>query len=184
MELIRVINKRLSDRYGLGPDNLRPLWRIVWSENEFEKRFGTYTDYVPGTNILIREVEEWRTVPKYRQYIHNKWILERLIPVPDMQSGELTDKVSYEPIWVFEDKDKNPLYPKWEAIEFLIHKCQEQMYQPKKIDKGPNHEEALEQEKQRISRLQEELFGNETDVTDALQYHEAIVIPNKQFGKN
>ena len=173
MESIFILNKRLSDRYGLGPDNLRALWILSWSNTQYEKRHGTYRDFVSGTNILLHEVSEVREVRKY-PYLENQWLLERLVPVPELNQDELTTKLSYECIWAFRVAQQ----PTWNAIEFLVDVCQKGMDEHRIVDKGPNHEEAIEERKARIEKIQEELFGNESDVTDALHYKQAVTVPS------
>src|SRR6476646_3306382 len=110
-EPIEVINLRLKEVYSTAW-NGNPIWRVVWSEDQFEKRLTKFTD--GGIELLKAEVRE---LPKYRQWIHNKYVLERYVMVTDER---LTEKASYEPIHVFEDKNGNPLPPKWEACEWVI----------------------------------------------------------------
>ena len=111
-ESIEVLNQRLVDHFSTAW-NGQPMFRIVWSENQFEKRLVGFTD--GGIQLLVPEMRE---VPKYKQWIHNKHILERLVIVPEFQQDKLVEKTSYEPVWVFEDKNGFPLPPKWEATKF------------------------------------------------------------------
>jgi hypothetical protein len=169
MESVETINQRLIDCFGLYYD--RPAWRLVFSEDQLEKRLGTFNDYTPE-GFLIRSVTEIREVPKYRQWIHQKWVLERLIEVPQFQQAEILVPLSYEPIWVFEDNKGNPLDPIWLAIEFIIqhiHGVQGKKQVPMK-DPEADYET-------RIENLQRFLFGNESEVADALAYKEGIVNP-------
>jgi len=176
MESIRVLNKRLEDRFGRFHTTSSPLWRLSWSEHEYEKRYGTYRDFVSGTNILLREVSEVRETKKY-PYIENRWILERLVEVPEINQDELTTKLSYECIWAF----KLAQQPTWNAIEFLVDVCQEGTNKHKTIDKGPGPEEAIEERRTRIEKLHEELFGDESEIADALHWGQGVIVPGK-FG--
>jgi len=176
MESIFILNKRLEDRFGRFHTTISPLWRLSWSNTQYEKRHGTYRDFVPGTNILLREVSEVREVKKY-PYIENRWILERLVEVPEINQNELTTRLSYECIWAF----KLAQHPTWNAIEFLVDVCSDGMHEHKVPNKGPNHEEAIEERKKRIQLIQEELFGDESEIADALHYGQGIIVPSK-FG--
>src|SRR4030095_102950 len=168
-EPIEVINNRLIDFFGLFED--RPAWRLVFSEDQLEKRLGNFNDYTKE-GFLIRSVTEVREVPKYRQWIHEKWVLERLTVVPQFQQDELLVPLSYEPIWVFEDKNGNPLPPIWLAIEFRIQHVYGVQGKKRPIMQDPSADYEA-----RIEKLQQYLFGNESEVTDALAYKEAIINP-------
>lgn len=116
IEPIDVLNKRLIDHFGIDTFSNQPIWRIVFSEDQLEKQL---CEHSAGGILLLRpEVIE---VPKYRQWITKKYILEQLVIVPDYQQREVADsKVSYEPFYVFADKNDNYLPPKWEVAEILI----------------------------------------------------------------
>lgn len=178
LESIEVLGKRLVDHFGTEWNGL-PIWRIVWSEDQLEKRYATYEDYSPE-GIYLRSITEWREVPKYRQWIHEKYVLERLVAVPDINISELTTKMSYEPIYVFMDKSGFPLPPKWEASKFIIDTVYAAMGKsslgPKYVD--PDKDSPIERRNERISQLQEDLFGDETEVGDALRYKQGIVVPS------
>lgn len=118
------INQRLKDRYGqdiLG----QPVYRVVWSASQVEKRRGEFEDYVPNTNILIRRVHEVREVKKYA-YLDPQWILEKLMVNPEhsevVDNDTLTPRsTTYEPIWSFGfEADGRPKLPVWHPVEFLI----------------------------------------------------------------
>ena len=98
---IDVINRQLFDAYGRLENQV--TWRIVWSEDQREHRYGTYRDYTPE-GFLIREVTESREVPKYSQWAPECWMLERLLvvpPDPNPDHPELDGMLSYEPMWQF-----------------------------------------------------------------------------------
>jgi len=117
METIKVINKRLATKYGLSLDG-RPNYRVVFSDTQFENQFGIFEDF--SGDILLRRVKEYRTVRKY-EYIDGKHVLEKLW---FFDYGSFPDRPfinnSYEPVWTFMDKERNPLYPIWEAVEFAV----------------------------------------------------------------
>jgi hypothetical protein len=110
-----LFNARLADQFGRDLTG-RPRFRIIWSQFQTEKRYGHFVDYVPGTNILVREVDEVREVRKY-PYLDPQWVLERLAetePYPEAVCR-------YEPFWTFGyETDGRAKEPVWRAIEFLI----------------------------------------------------------------
>ena len=170
-EQIEDINTKLLTEFGYELDG-RAKFRIVFSEDEYEKRLTEYTN--EGFELAIPEI---RLLPKYKQWIHQKYILERLVPIPE--NGELTEKVGYEPCWVFQDKHGNYLPPFFNGCKLII----ESMYQAigrkdtfvRYKDKNISKEENLAH----IEKVEQELFGNETAVGDALAYKTGIVVPGQ-----
>lgn len=179
MEPIESLNSRLSDRFGKFNDH--PKFRVVWSEDQMEKRFGTFRD-ITSEGFFLREVTETREVPKYRQYIHNKWILERYTEVPSFQADEIAGlKMSYECIWVFEDGQGKALPVIWEACEFLIRNLLEKMGSRPTIYKDESlTPEGMEKE---FNGIMQALYGDTSAVADALHYKEGIVVP-KNYKEN
>lgn len=128
--LLVHLNRKLADR-GRSLDG-RPIWRIVWSTSQREMRRGKFSDFYGS--IFLREVEEVRNVPKY-WYSKDRWVLERLTYLPPNASihHELISQTStldiqapvyngtYEPIYVFEDKDRNPLPLHELVVEAIMH---------------------------------------------------------------
>ena len=170
MEEISAINKRLLDHYGKFEDGRANL-RVVWSDDQFEKRWVTHTS--EGFLLVSPMIAE---VPKY-SYAPHRYILERLIPVPNFMESDLVDKTSYEPVWTFQDNEGNPLPPIWEAIYLLVKQLysnldnfgKEARYKTPE-GMGNTKEEIL----MRVEKLQEQLFGNESKVGDALAYDTAV----------
>lgn len=162
-EPIDQINERLLQEFGTEFGN-SPRYRVVFSDDQYEKRWTTYTD--EGFELLEREV---RLLPKYKQYIRAKYVLEMLIPVPEGDTDLLT-KVTYEPLWVFQDKKGNYLPPFFEGCKFVVEGRMEQMGKAGCFTKYKDKSVSKEEYMARIDKMQEELFGNESDVTDALHY--------------
>jgi hypothetical protein len=175
MESIEVLNDRLLNLYGKF-ENV-PAWRIVYSEDQFEKRLTWFTD--EGFALLTPVM---KLLPKYKQWLHNCYVLERAMPVPITNQKELTELISYEPVWSFVDKNNNSLPPKWEVIEIVIRS----IYQASAMAVGakykdPENDEPIAAKAERIAKIEEELFGNESYVGDALAHKQAVVVPNKPF---
>src|SRR5260221_14756711 len=113
-EQIENINKKLLEEFGK-EFNGEPRFRVVFSDDQYEKRLTDFTD--EGFQLLQPEV---RLLPKYKQHIREKYILERLVPVPEGVETDLVEKVSYEPAWVFQDKNGNYLPPFFEGCKLII----------------------------------------------------------------
>lgn len=172
-EPIDVLNKRLVDHFGVSWDG-RAAYRIVWSEDQFDKRLTDCTD--AGVLLLVPEVRE---LPKYKQWIHDKYVLENLVAVPEYQQMEAAAKTSYEPLFVYEDKDGFPLPPKWEVTKFVIDNVLAAMGKSNLAKYKENLDKYTpEGREEYLKNLQDELFGNETNTTDALAYKEGVVVPS------
>lgn len=173
-ETIESINQKLLDEYGveLSCGN-SPRFRVVFSDDQFEKRWTQFTD--EGFELIQPEV---RSLPKYRQWVRGKFILERLIPVTG--ETDLVEKVSYEPAWVFQDKNGNYLPPFFDGckhvIESILEVTNKGIHFTKYKDKNVSPEERLAE----LKRVEDQLFGNETDLTDNLHYGSGIVVPGNE----
>jgi hypothetical protein len=169
METIEALNARLVDCYGIDTAGNRPLFKIVWAEDQLERRYVDILD--SGVVLLFPEIRE---VKKYG-YLQGVYVLERLVDVPEFQQKELGVKQSYEPVWTYMDDKRNPLPPLWDATKFIVdslYAALGKQSMAKYVEsKGP------EEDERRLKAIQEELFGNETEVSDALRYGEGIVVP-------
>src|SRR5262245_44425499 len=96
---VKEFNKKLFEEFGYF-SNGQPNYRLVWSEDQFEKRLSRHTR--EGFELLTPQIVE---VPKYRQWIHERYLLEKLCIVP-IDHEELTvAPLSYECLWVFQNKN-------------------------------------------------------------------------------
>jgi hypothetical protein len=174
MESIETLNTRLIDEYGADANTGQPMFRIVWANDQLEKRLTDHTE--KGTALLYPIVMEMKKYP----YLKDTYVLEQLVVIPEINQMELpTAKLSYEPIWAYRDGDDKPLPPIWPATKFIIDTLYAAMGKKsmaKYVDSEKNT--TPEGREQRISELQEELFGDETETGDAMRYGEAIVVPN------
>lgn len=109
MESLSILNKRLADSYGKELDG-RSRYKIVFSDTEYEKRFGTFEEHYG--HIFIREVTGMKECPKY-SYLKSKWVLEKLLFGHNPEKPGVMSH--YEPIWSF---DRMPI---WRAIQFVMH---------------------------------------------------------------
>jgi len=204
--IVKVINKQLKDLYSVDIVTGLPIFRVVWSEDEFEHRHGTFDDFLPGTNIYLGTKTETRYLPKYRQWIHGRHILERLVLVPECNQAELpAAKISYEPLWVFRKGDDNEtpdgyLPPRLDACKFIIDavlaaqatatmmitgtekRDRPSLSRYKDPAAGKSTEEILAFKQQKIDGIVEELYGDESGLMGAtLPGGNGIIVPHSQF---
>jgi hypothetical protein len=145
----------------------------VWADDEVEKRL--VNESAGGIVLLF---PEFREMKKY-SYLPHVYVLERLVVVPEEQQKELGVKISYEPLWAFRDRNNNPLPPTWIASKVVIDSLYAALGKSslrKYVDDEKNT--TPEGRDQRITEMQEELFGDETETGDALRYGEGIVVPS------
>lgn len=178
IEPVENINKRLKDLFGIDSVTGQVMWRIVWSDDQFEKRLMDVTD--EGFDLLVPEVRE---VKKYKGYTSERFILERLVLVPEYQQAELAGaKISYEPMWTFEDGDGNYLPPKFEACEFVITTVLKVQHGPKGlkryVDPEATEEGYLLEKKKRVDSIVEELFGDQSGLDGSTVTGESIIVPS------
>lgn len=174
-ESIERINYLLERDYGKLSEGF-PFFRVVWSELQFEKRLITNTD--SGFELVQPKIRE---VPKYRQWIQKKYILEALKMVPIQNENELpTSNITYEPLWVFQDKEGKYLPPLFRVCVFVLEQLRENENSNGKVkykDPESSEEESLELKEKRIKAIEELLFGNESNVGDAMAHNQAVIVP-------
>jgi len=175
MERVEVLNARLVDHFGVDTVTGQPMFRIVWSNDQLEKRKVEFTD--EGLQLLHPEVRE---VKKY-SYIKDRYVLERLVIVPEVNAEDLpTSKLSYEPLWVYQTSYGEALPPVWEPTKFVIDTVYAAMGKRglrKYVDSEENT--TPEGRTQRVDKIQEELFGDESGLMGKTfpSVGEGIVVP-------
>ena len=174
MESIETLNERLAEHFGRELTSDRHIFRIVWANDQTEKRM---VDITPeGFKLLYPIVMEVKKYP----YLKDLYVLERLVVIPDVNQEELpTSKVSYEPLWAYCNDKREPVPPIWNATKFVIdtlYAALGKQSMAKYVDDEKNT--TPEGREQRIQELQDELFGNETETSDALRYKQGIVVPS------
>jgi hypothetical protein len=173
-EPIESINSQLVDLFGLDTITGQPIFRLVWSEDQFEKRLTDRTD--SGIQLLTPVV---KLLPKYRQWINEKFVLERLVVVPEQNIPELAGiKLSYEPIWVFRGKFDEYIPPTLWGCKFVIDTLYAAMGKQslvKYVDEESKHPQEMKEK--RVEKLTEELFGDESNILGRTVTGEAIVVP-------
>lgn len=170
-ETIESINEKLLADYGIELNaGGQPKFRVVFSEDQYENRLTEFTD--EGFQLLRPEV---RWLPKYKQYIRAKYVLERLVPVTG--ETDLTEKVSYEPAWVFQDKNGNYLPPFYDGCKHVIESILSMVDKAGTFTRYKDKNVSPEEHMAEITRVEDELFGNETNMADDLHTGAGIVVP-------
>lgn len=151
---VEAINKWLASNYGSFDG--QPKFRLSFANDQMEKRLGTFVDYIPNTNVFLREVTEVREVKKYPELnFKDCYILEKLVP---NYHRNIPGKLSYEAIWSYDKRlpDGSIKHPTFEAIQFFMKASQDG---PKKTAQFWI-EQAEKQDENTLSYY-EDLFSNE-----------------------
>src|ERR1035437_3023219 len=171
-ETIESINKKLLEEFGTEFGN-SPRFKVVFSEDEYEKRLTDFTD--EGFELITPED---RLLPKYKQWVREKYILERLIPI--VGETDLVVKVGYEPAWVFQDKHGNYLPPFFEGCRHVIESMFQAIGRSNTFTRYKDKNISAEERALELKKVEDDLFGNETDMTDNLHYGSGIIVPGNQ----
>jgi hypothetical protein len=168
---IKEVNELLIRHFGIDTITGSPIWRVSWSSDQYEKRLSEFTP--EGLQLLHSEVQ---LLPKY-QWVKNRWILERLVLIPDVHLGELpSQKQSYECMQYFENAyTGDAIKPSFVACKFIVDTVYAAM--GKKSMRKYVDEEAknpIESREKRINELTEELFGSESNLLGRTITGEAV----------
>lgn len=180
MEKIETINQFLRDTFGIDTDDSEPIFRVVWSDDQLENRLTNYTD--SGVELISPEV---RLLPKY-SYIQHAYVLERRVLVPADNLKELAGKKkSYEPLWVFIGGNGEPVPPTINGCKFVIDTLyaalgKKSLAKYKDPEAGLTSEQLYEVKKKRIDEIENELYGNESDLKQETigEGGSAIIVPH------
>jgi len=172
-EVVDFINKELKV-YGSNQYN-DPLFRVVFSDEQTERRDGVYEDYSGG--IYLRTVREIREVRKY-PWIKRKWILER------WASGELsyhpslvTDKNGvYICVYVFQDVNGNYLPPLLKVCQILINQLLHPVKKIEAINRDIKTEEKQEKEEIDAIELELKIESDESATKDMRSYRDTASV--------
>jgi hypothetical protein len=167
------VNNWLKEKFG--KDDLgRAKFRLSWSEDQFEKRRGTFNEF--AGKIFVRKFTGIATVPKY-PYVKERWILEQYIAFPSVEIVS-SENGSYEPVWVFSDKNGDYIRPIQRAVEFILWTL---LFgtKDKMTPKGLKDEEQNQIESE-TKFFQEYLENDRPYLATMLANKEAITVPDME----
>ncbi len=159
---IQEINRQLIDQFGVDTVTGQPMFRVSWADDQLEKRLVKHTD--AGIELLFPEIIEKK---KYN-YIKERWILERLCIIPEVNKAEIpANLLSYECMWNFEHaQTKGYIVPTYKACKFVVDMLYAAMGKesmgPKYVD--PEKDNPIEAKEARLKELCEALYGDESDL--------------------
>lgn len=143
-------NEKLILLYGKEPITGQPKYRLVRSEIQTEKRYGSYDILTQDTGIWLGVKQGLVTIKKY-WYMKDCWLLERV--EPNTSRSNLYDKWTYEPLYPFLDKDDKPLPLNWRVIEFMLNRLE---HAEKRFKNESDH---LAEEEKKQSEESDKVFG-------------------------
>jgi len=180
-ERIEDINEKLIEKYGKNIDSDLPRFRVVWSTDQIEKRYGEF-EVFSEAGIFLRSEKGIEEVKKYGELCHDKWVLEQLFPTVGNPYLEKVTKYSYEPVWVFGAANSNPT-PIWRAVDYLVRIVLHG--DPNAVVKSPAdlaREEAEAIEREKIRAL--DILNNDVpDLAFSLKHGTAVTVPTS-YGDN
>jgi len=171
IESVETLNRRLLDYYGKF-ENGEQNWKLYWSEDLIENRLCNETEN--GITLLTPEMRQ----VKKANYIRDRYVLCKLVPVPTRDQNELLNaKISYEPFWTFEDSNRNPIIPDWGSMKALIDTALENFLNAKHkpAEQMPEFMHQTEEARRdRVEKIMEQFYGNESSITDSLALDTAV----------
>lgn len=177
--LKEMINNLLIEKFGIDTVTGLPMWRVSWAPDQYNKRLGTYNDFTPS-GIFIRSVTEVREVPKY-PHLGGLYVLEHLLGIPSVNRNELpTATLTYECMHPYMHAVHGGyLPPNWLFTEWVVD-CyyagigKQSLH--KYVDPEADGNNGLEEKARRVKELMNYLYGDETQVSDALAYGNGVFI--------
>lgn len=166
---VKELNKQLIDHYGIDTDTGNAIWRVAWSWDQFEKRLSDHTPN--GVALLYPMIQNLR---KYQHIEPKCWILERLVLVPESNQQEIPEnKKSYECMYAFYEVTPHP--PSFEACKFVVDLVYAAIGKQSMAKyTNPDDEHPVEARLERIKKLEEELFGDESSLLGRTVTGEAV----------
>lgn len=192
---ITYINRMLLETYGKGVQVRSPIsgiigkdiavdlptYRVVWSTDLEETRYGEFHTFSESGAIFLKEEHCVERVKKYDEPVYrDKYILECLLPVDNSNPylAKAGVKYSYEPIWVFGNAGSHP-QPRWDKIPTIV----ESHLLGGKPQTIVTPQEIIDREERKMAKQKEldrEFLRNEEpDIPFQLKHGLAVVVPDK-----
>lgn len=184
-DLRERFNALLADKFGIDSITGLPMWRISWAQDHYNKMYGTFNDFT-REGIFLRTVTEVREIPKY-PHLKGLYILELLQIIPDVNMRDLpTGRLSYECMHPYMHAvTEKYLPPNWLFTEWVID-CyyagigKQSLH--KYVDPEADGNNGLEESKRRCQEIMNYLYGNDTEVSDALTYGNGVFLDSRKQG--
>ena len=169
------INKFLKPFGSIPNEPKSSRFRVVWSDFQREMRQGEFNVYCGP--VFIRTEVGVRETEKY-PYISSRYVLEQWYPPEIAYNREIPNSRygSYEPIYVFEDKDGNRL-PLWlKIVEIIMHS---------KFNDSESEaaKKSRQQAKEDMKNVEELKYFEEaldcSDMASNLHFGEGIIVPKE-----
>lgn len=169
------INDRLRELYGLLVDTGKQKVRVCHSDDQLEKRYGTFDLY--AGEFFLREETGIREVPKY-DWMNNQWVVEGLVPniYPDVYEGD------YNYCCLYAFPSGLPLH--WEAID-LVAKAFLKILDVDKYDIPRTEQQAQDAHKLKLQKESAVILNrlDNTGLQSALHDGAAVSIPDMSLVK-
>jgi hypothetical protein len=154
----------------------KPLFRLVWSDDQKELRMRTCRQYSEGA--FIREIQETGLTEKY-SWLPERWVLEQWFPPEVSQTDELPESClgSYEPIYVF-DRKGEALPLALEPVQFVVRTA----LRPKRsgMFRKSLSEEVRAQKEKAARQADLDLLNDEGPLVSQFHDGSAILMPGKR----
>lgn len=137
------INEKLHRLYGREKITGCVKYRVVRSEEQLEKRYGSYKVFTEETGIYLRDEVGVRQIKKY-WYMKDCWVLERVEPNTN-RAEYIIDKVIYEPLFTFLSGKNEALPLEWRPIELCLYALER--VEKKKYDADEDKKKEAEYDK-------------------------------------
>lgn len=173
---LQKINEKLKDTYGYSnKDNNFPRFRVVFSDDCLEQRVFKEKFYFEGKEVS--EGTKVETVPKY-PFTHGRHVFEVHYPT---DNEEIVDKGgNYEPLYIFEAADGQPLPVEWDMIEYLCKALNTEPVKKSKKDLEAEHEKELDA----MAKREFDMLDNKLPyLPSMLQSREAVFLDSKKVMK-
>lgn len=155
---VKELNTQLADLFGIDTDTGNAIWRVCWSWDQFEHRL---SDHTPGGIRLLHPMVQY--LRKYQHIEPRCWILERLVLIPEVNKEDIPEsKKSYECMYAFMEVTPHP--PSFEACKFVVDTVYAALGKESLGNKYTNPEDVnpIEARLERVKKIEEELFGDES----------------------
>lgn len=160
LHIVDVINRKLFEEYRVLDG--RPIYRLVWSDDQLELRVGTFTDWY-GSILIREEHKALREIKKYWYLEQQCWVLEKLVFMPKWEAmKDLLEELvqarngTYEPVYTFIGADNSPLPVSFPVVEYIIQ-C---LHNPQKLTEK-DYKAIYDAEERAETQYFEEKLGEE-----------------------